>query len=738
MYCSTKLATINTQKSDLNDKFMNISINMDTINKFFELWNQFVSLDYLTKVIAIVGATNRGKTTFLNALLSFMFNYQSTPFERADIQDRIRVLTSKNELVYQSKTTGLDGFVIQSAGTKENYLFIDVVGLFGPDSEQDQIVMLFCYAISDIIIFNSSADLNNETLQMFNFITDKTDMYLEIAKNRKPHGIFRIFDSRALNDAQIHSNYLALMQQRNDSHMLIRNYFQTLFNWIDHPCIWSLTPDHDKLIKFHNDNNLIEFMNTTKNYRKSCAELTNILIKLEGRKRNIQEDCLKAAEIINKEFAKNDINRIGIQLDEPMRQWMTQLQRNGRYAELLEPIICKDVSRETYVVFQNRRQKIADCKDEFKRLFENKPNYNYGYDWLIRHIEPNFNNAQITLNNHISIISGKIKATLIDKSYVTFDNNSITTLNSSWYDPFQYNKIVEDTIGDIDYEIRMQIITSFDKQYKILDNKFKFYREKFMESVISTFERCKNEIDQEKKKCLHILLTYKERYELTFDEIVDLLINELQIKHSLLVDYDLAKRCNKYIDEKELKERKTDGLGVGQRTYVIVVPSRFKLIRDNDDNLDIQELETKATQEFDISNIHTGISARFEELRQTYNGQKKEFYKLRKQSLLQYLNELNSGQLETRIEEFERIKHNDLYMFNFDENYQDKAFELFKSIPENSFIYIAETFNTKFCSKVRHFYRACYSENELERRYALQSIWRIWSDDYIDKKYKSL
>lgn len=730
-FMSTKLTTFNIIRSTLNEKAINLSVNVNQIKSFINHWSKKIVPEYNTKIVTMIGPTQGGKSTFLNAVVSYCKNQYMNPFERVDLKDR-RIIKKGNEQ-FSDQTSGLDGYVCVNDNSKTNFIFIDVMGLFGSASECDPIIMLFCYAISDLIIFNAHHKIDIQQLLMFNYISNNINIYMQLKEINKPAAIFRIFDSATQSDEDAKIQFNTMMDDRNDSCKIIRGYFKNLFNW-DNNFIWSVHPDQSILDQLHKDNNMSSFITSNKSYQKSCINLLELLFKMPKKQRNILKELIDAAEFVNKEFSKVDICSIEIKLSDEMSNWISEMKA-GKYAEIFEPIGHLNYSNKTYPLLKNREEKIAECKAEFKR-FEHDINYNYALNKIFKPIDEAIEDIHRTINTHISLLIDHIRDDLKDRLFI--DNECISIINLTWCNKSKFNQIIGESLTDIAFDLKCQIINDFNKQYQEIENKFSVVREKFINNIKTTIEQCRNEIQNDKKDYSSRLNLWIHRYELSLSEITDILLHKIQLKYNLILDNDLVKQTNKLIEDKELKESKISTSHLDLKMYMSVDITYFKLVINESKKIDIVISELSGLQDLDITNYCNNIILVFNDFRNTCLGYKSKFDNLRKKAIGEYLTEINQKTFEERCEIFEKIKHNDLYMFNFTpNNISMDSYKLFRSIDENNLIYTSEQFNQKFCDNVRSLYKAYKSSlNENERNFARNEIWRFWALDNIGKNYK--
>lgn len=100
------------------------------------------------KVVSILGKARMGKSSFLNTLSAYM------------TKENKKIFATKG--TFEHVTKGVDYYHIP----EQNILLLDTQGLDHEDSSHDPILLLFVYLISDVIIFNGTNQLQNDTLKL--------------------------------------------------------------------------------------------------------------------------------------------------------------------------------------------------------------------------------------------------------------------------------------------------------------------------------------------------------------------------------------------------------------------------------------------------------------------------------------------------------------------------------------------------------------------------------------------
>jgi ABC-type cobalamin/Fe3+-siderophores transport system ATPase subunit len=105
-----------------------------------------VPIDYDAKVITVIGKARLGKSSLLNIICSYINDKDQNIF--------------KSSASIHHVTQGISYYYIE----KHKILLIDSQGLDYANSSDDHKIMLLCYSISNIIIFNERTMFNNSSL----------------------------------------------------------------------------------------------------------------------------------------------------------------------------------------------------------------------------------------------------------------------------------------------------------------------------------------------------------------------------------------------------------------------------------------------------------------------------------------------------------------------------------------------------------------------------------------------
>jgi hypothetical protein len=186
-----KLISINKTKLILND------INIKTTKKTF--------------IISMLGCARVGKSTFINGLISYIFNDNKY----------IAFTSSKSEHC----TKGIDYIIFDYEDIK--LIILDCQGLNYEDSKNDDKLLSFVYSISNIIIYHDVNIINNQTLNTLTSLCLVSNCIQENKKINKPILYFRMRDYNL--DSDVNEILERTFENRNDQYDNVRKAIKKLF-----------------------------------------------------------------------------------------------------------------------------------------------------------------------------------------------------------------------------------------------------------------------------------------------------------------------------------------------------------------------------------------------------------------------------------------------------------------------------------------------------------------------------
>lgn len=163
-----------------------------------------------TKIITVIGRARLGKSSLLNIIYSYLTGTEQETFKSSS---SVKHVTHGIHYYYYDKL---------------NLLILDSQGLDYSDSSNDHKILLFCYSISDMIIYNDKNIFNNSSLNCLCQLSSFVNRIENI--NIKPILVIRIADYDL--DDRIDDVIKITLTHQNDQYDNIRNAMTTLFSTI--------------------------------------------------------------------------------------------------------------------------------------------------------------------------------------------------------------------------------------------------------------------------------------------------------------------------------------------------------------------------------------------------------------------------------------------------------------------------------------------------------------------------
>ena len=163
-----------------------------------------------TKIITVIGRARLGKSSLLNLIYTYLTGTEQETFKSSS---SVKHVTQGIHYYYYDKL---------------NLLILDSQGLDYSDSSNDHKILLFCYSISDMIIYNDKNIFNNSSLNCLCQLSSFVNRIENI--NTKPILVIRIADYDL--DDSIDDVIKITLEHQNDQYDNIRNAMSTLFSTI--------------------------------------------------------------------------------------------------------------------------------------------------------------------------------------------------------------------------------------------------------------------------------------------------------------------------------------------------------------------------------------------------------------------------------------------------------------------------------------------------------------------------
>ena len=164
-----------------------------------------------TFIISMLGCARVGKSTFINMFLSYLFN------------ENIQLVETSFKSTHC--TMGIDYIIYDCPRTNIQIMILDCQGLNYTDSKNDDKLLSFIYAISNIIIYHDANIINNQTLNTLTSLCAITSA--KHLRTDKPTLYFR------MRDFNLESSMDDIIEQtfakQDDQYENVRNSIKKLF-----------------------------------------------------------------------------------------------------------------------------------------------------------------------------------------------------------------------------------------------------------------------------------------------------------------------------------------------------------------------------------------------------------------------------------------------------------------------------------------------------------------------------
>lgn len=682
------------------------TVNLDLLNQFIISTKNSFPPDYDIKVLTFIGAWATGKSTTLNALSALLKGHCGSDFINAHKFDRIKRINHYNNGV-MGCTIGLYCKTIIRHEIKKVFVLIDTQGTQMNESAEDPLVILFSYCISDIIMINT----NNFTNATFNILEDITlcsQYFHEASKSNKPTILFRLYDAETNNSSELQNMFNTFMQDKMDNVKMTREYIKNFFNLPEFKFVWSGRPSDENIKQIDSDKPDIEkFIKNTSNYHKMCQTIVDILRGLPGRNRNFHHELLYTAEYVNSVSSKIRSTSILIYRnlnDEEIKKWLKS-SLNSTYQNLFIHSRITDCSDPTLNLITNREVEINEFKREILQRFNNSPDLNILMENIAYSIEDIHFQMKSTFQMHQTLMVKNILNSI--KTYFSICNINIS--DDEWTSKDLYDTYVNKLTLGLSKNIGELIRKYANDSYYMLMEKFNNHKTLHLNNVKNMLTEIKSFLIDKKNKCLDDIKSYIDALHFSYDDVIILILYDLQRKYNIILDIDNINNAENIMIKHDIKEQRV-GRYDKINTFCIDIP-RFEIIFDCENKIvDLKKIDdNNCCKDFvSFEKYSPDIPKIFNEIKNCLERLKSKFNDMRKKRIPSIIDEINNKSFEERIDYFELIKHNDLYLYllNIEPNDKDSySYQIFKSDQDNLKIMTADQFSKKFGKNVQKFYK---------------------------------
>ena len=308
------------------------------------IWNGININSQSFYVISIIGDARKGKSTFLNLIISHL------------VGSNVEVFKASNQS--ETLTHGITMFVCK------NIIFLDCEGLAKEGTQRDIKLLLIPYMISNVVIFNDTDDFNDSLIKKLEPLTTLSTFVDYGKKTNKPKLIFRISNYELEGDIkESFKNKIKSTKDKDVAKTIIKT-LDELFDSID--IISTPTPDRSDR-KLLSNKHYLEFLNKESTEFRPAIEYV-----LDKVKSGISVQFSSLSKLI--EQSVNSINTN----DQIKPEYFdtTRIIHNNVINEfiqnipfkLYDPIIIDGLKTTNYLI-TNRQQELSNLLLEYDNKF---------------------------------------------------------------------------------------------------------------------------------------------------------------------------------------------------------------------------------------------------------------------------------------------------------------------------------------------------------------------------------
>lgn len=628
-------------------------------------------------VVSILGPSRKGKSAFLNCVLSFLHKKD------------VHAFTSQSVKLAEGKdvTTGMNYYVQPMKGTTD-YMFIDVQGLGGVHSEQDPSVLMFCYYISDLIIVNWAQLVDSSALQMLMPIAALTAK-LKTKTTKRPYIMFRVLDAvDDYDDDLAKKNFSVMMEKRKDQINGVRESIRELFIIPDKPVIWTEQPDKATKLKF-DKGDFSDVLNIKDDYHfvAACSSVFDILQKIKGNNKVISDIKQHVAEINGQNSIINPVifdtsSRIN---KEDIETWIngTTIENDGEEKlpsqipeELKIPLNITSANEPMYELCMARRNAIDTVYNSYEKRFGKAPPdvRNKGLLTIKSMLEKHYETAYEKCKEHAYNTLASLHKSC-EPSIMGFDfASAFLSTNIKQVDAYftQLDKLIKESNLAQYWKIELYKICVNDKNTII--KHLTRYNDEFVKKFNIERNSKYNDANLYIVNLQATLNTYYEKIELRFSDIIEAVVNEFEEKFSFVNKSKKQSWISKFANLFYSQEEKSYGIPTTSTVYRCTLGGK-NLTFVQQPSITVQETSTAKK---DIETLMTNLHKKLNDLEKTFCQRRL----VNLQELVdrftdyKWVSQIKTGDysgFKTKlIEKFNQLKHYKLYLLPIKEDSSDQ------------------------------------------------------------------
>ena len=516
----------------------NASINVELIRNFKKAFN--ISSD--VKIVTMVGVARSGKSAFLNCLVTKICGAKKS---HAVFQSMSLAKSEGKDV-----TNGMNGCLIDKT------LFLDVQGIAGERSECDPILLLFCYYISDIIIFNIDKQLNTQALNLLTPIAAKLQNMKDASKLHKPKLVFRVYDCvDDYDDELARKNFDVMMTERDDQVQGIRKAINELFVLPDRKIVWTERPSRKDLASLERGD-VVQFLVAENNFSEACGQLSEIIMKTPIRKSYNFDSIMSHANIINEQAGvfKSVEFDLATTINNQEIRWWIEGDKYGQHAdkvsqipnELRLPITVNDCTQATWEVIQVRNTLIESLISSFVLRFNKSPSNlrNAGLAELEKIVMPFINTALENFGKFSSKLCTAINNQIKDElSAMPINDYQSFIIEDVWMGVVNKHLVNQ----PIAIHVCDDIIQVWTNVFKQVRSSFKIVQVEYTNRYMEKIKSAEHSLSNCSKNLTKLYEPYISQLELSYRQICETILAQYQKDNQITVEESAVKKIWSYL-----------------------------------------------------------------------------------------------------------------------------------------------------------------------------------------------
>lgn len=334
------------------EKLVQIDVNDQLIIKSTELLNSYNPCI----VISMIGTARVGKSTFINAFLSYLLN-DNTPI--------VKTTSSSTHC-----TLGIDLIKCTCSTHTDNFdlIILDCQGLMYEDSKSDDKLLAIIYLLSGIVVYHDVGIINNQTLNTLTPLCLVMDYIKNIELEKKPILFFRMRDYNL--DSNPTDIINATFTKRDDQYDKVRGAIQHLFPQINTICTEPIGKKDLNLLKNNEYLKVIDDSGFSNSFEILIANIMDLIVQPNKSNESSNNINAKLSNIVrninqNEKITWENYDYYTLLIEKRFSEFYKNIPKY-----LFEPIE-PDHLELTFQTSTNKLEQIYELIENFRLIFSN-------------------------------------------------------------------------------------------------------------------------------------------------------------------------------------------------------------------------------------------------------------------------------------------------------------------------------------------------------------------------------